>query len=157
MCTKAFAEIPFFHGECVNFTIWQQHLQLFFLSAFFSIWVFFHKHSRSTGQQEKGMVICFLSSLTHLPASQTYKHKPGDYSRELASACSQQPESDLESLAAKHKSLTTKLHFVAIAIIHYVYHFFRIVFKAPSFVKKIYFFQSTTCCRLFFKVKYCFI
>ena len=28
-CTKAFAEFPFFHGECINLTISQQQLQLF--------------------------------------------------------------------------------------------------------------------------------
>ena len=28
-CTKAFAEFPFFHGECINLTISQEQLQLF--------------------------------------------------------------------------------------------------------------------------------
>ena len=28
-CTKAFAEFPFFHGECIDLTISQQQLQLF--------------------------------------------------------------------------------------------------------------------------------
>ena len=28
-CKKAFAEFPFFHGECINLTISQQQLQLF--------------------------------------------------------------------------------------------------------------------------------
>ena len=32
--------------------------------AFFSIWVFFHEHSRFTGQQGKGQVIC-LTPLYH--------------------------------------------------------------------------------------------
>ena len=27
-CTKAFAEFPFFHGECIDLTISQQQLQL---------------------------------------------------------------------------------------------------------------------------------
>ena len=28
-CAKAFAEFPFFHGECINLTISQEQLQLF--------------------------------------------------------------------------------------------------------------------------------
>ena len=33
-CTKAFAEFPFFHGECINLTISQQQLQLILLINF---------------------------------------------------------------------------------------------------------------------------
>ena len=28
-CEKAFAEFPFFHGDCINLTISQEQLQLF--------------------------------------------------------------------------------------------------------------------------------
>ena len=41
---------------------------------FFSIWVFFHGHSRFTGQQGKGEATSFNSSLPLRPASQTLRH-----------------------------------------------------------------------------------
>ena len=45
---------------------------------FFSIWVFFHEHSRFTGQQGKGRGggggYLFNSSLPLPPASQTLRH-----------------------------------------------------------------------------------
>ena len=34
-CTKTFGAISFFHGECVNLTIWQQQLHLFIKSSRF--------------------------------------------------------------------------------------------------------------------------
>ena len=49
------------------------------------------------------------SSLPLPPASQTLRHQPGDYCRELTSAHSQQPDSKREPLVSERKSLTTKL------------------------------------------------
>ena len=49
------------------------------------------------------------SSLPLPPASQTLRHQPGDYCRELTSAHSQQPHSNREPLVSERKSLTTKL------------------------------------------------
>ena len=43
------------------------------LKLIFSIWVFFHKHSRITGQQEKGKAIS-NSSLPLPLATQTLRH-----------------------------------------------------------------------------------
>ena len=51
----------------------------------------------------------FNSSLPLPPASQTLRHQPGDYCRELTSAHSQQPDSNREPLVSERKSLTTKL------------------------------------------------
>ena len=51
----------------------------------------------------------FNSSLPLRPASQTLRHKPGDYCREFTSAHSQQLESDREPLVSERKPLTTKL------------------------------------------------
>ena len=47
----------------------------------------------------------FNSSLPLPPASQTFKHQPGDYCRELTSAHSQQPDSNRKPLVSKRKSL----------------------------------------------------
>ena len=51
----------------------------------------------------------FNSSLPLLPISQTLRHQPGNYCRELTSAHSEQPDLNWESLVFEHKSLTTKL------------------------------------------------
>ena len=51
----------------------------------------------------------FNSSLPFPYASQTLRHQPGDYCRELTSAHSQQPDSNREPLVSGRKSLTTKL------------------------------------------------
>ena len=75
---------------------------------FFSIWVFFHKHSLFTGQG-KGEGI-FLTPLYHFHQLHRNLHIT-DYCRELTSAHSQQPDSNWEPLVYECKSLTTKLHF----------------------------------------------
>ena len=80
-----------------------------FAGFFFSIWVFFHEHSRITGLQGKGEGHFFNSSLPLPPALQTFRRQPGNYCRELTSAHSQQPSSNREALVSEHKSLTTKL------------------------------------------------
>ena len=51
----------------------------------------------------------FNSSLPLPPASQTLRHQPGDYCRELTSTHSQQSGSSREPLVSERKSLTTKL------------------------------------------------
>ena len=51
----------------------------------------------------------FNSSLPLPPASQTFRHQPGDYCRELTSAHSYQPDSSREPLVSWRKLLTTKL------------------------------------------------
>ena len=52
----------------------------------------------------------FMNSPLPLPpASQTLRHQPGNYCRELTSAHSQQPDSNREPLVSEHKLLTTKL------------------------------------------------
>ena len=64
---------------------------------FFSIWVFFHDHSRITGPQGKGKGISLSPQYHFHPLHRHLRDWPGDYSRELTSA-------------QKRKSLTTKLH-----------------------------------------------
>ena len=81
-----------------------------FPTHFFSIWVFFHIHSRFTGQQGKGGGYLFNSSLPLPPVSQTRRYQPGNCCRELTSAHSQQPDSNQEPLVSERKSLSTKLH-----------------------------------------------
>ena len=52
----------------------------------------------------------FFKSFLPLPLpSQTLRHQPGDYCRELTSTHSQQPDSNREPLVSESKSLTTKL------------------------------------------------
>ena len=60
------------------------------------------------GTAGKGGGYLFNSSLPLPLASQTLRHYPGDYSRELTSAHSWQPDSNWEPLVSKRKSLTTK-------------------------------------------------
>ena len=49
------------------------------------------------------------SSLPFPPASQTLRHQPCDYCRELTSVHNPQPDSNREPLVSERKSLTTKL------------------------------------------------
>ena len=73
---------------------------------FFSIWVFFHNHSRFTGQQGKAETIT-LTLLYHFHPF--HRHfQPDDYCRELTTAHSQQPNSNRKALVSESKSLTTK-------------------------------------------------
>ena len=84
----------------------------FFCLDFFSQTFTNHK----TPEEEGGHF--FNSSLPLPPASQTFRHQPGDYRRELTPTHSQQPDSNRESLLSERKSLTTKLR-VEIAISHH--------------------------------------
>ena len=55
----------------------------------------------------------FNSSLPLPLASQTLRHYPGDYCRELTSAHGWEPDSNREPLVTERKSLTTKLLILA--------------------------------------------
>ena len=57
-----------------------------------------------------GGVHFYNSSLLLLPASQTLRHQPGNYCRELTSAHRQQLDLNWKPLVSKRKSLTTKPH-----------------------------------------------
>ena len=74
-----------------------------------SIWVFFHKHSQITEQQEKRGVHFFISSLPLPPNSKAFRHQPEDHCSEVIFALSQLPDSIGDSLVSERKSLTTKL------------------------------------------------
>ena len=76
----------------------------FFYVGFFS-WTF--TNHRTAGE---GGGHFFNSSLPLLPASQTLRHEPGDYCRELTSAHNQQSDSNREPLVSESESLTTKMH-----------------------------------------------
>ena len=77
---------------------------------FFSIRIFFHEHSRFTGQQGKGKGFSFNSSLPLPPALiHTLRHQSTNYCRELTSTQSQQLNSNQKPLVSEHKSLTNKL------------------------------------------------
>ena len=83
---------------------------------FFSIGVFFHEHSRSTGQQGKGEGI-YLTPLYHLqPLHRHLDISRANYCRELTSAHSWQPDSSREPLFSERKSLTTKLRALDIIV-----------------------------------------
>ena len=75
--------------------------QFFFLS-----WFSFTNIHRTAGE---GGGYIFHSFLPLPPASQTLRHYPDDYCRELVSTHSQQPDSKWEPLVSERKSLTTKL------------------------------------------------
>ena len=97
------------HGRCYLFF-------LFFFSFFFSICVFFHRHSRFTGQQEKGEHI-YLPPLYYFHPF----HRHLDISRGITANSSplllqrthlytshrQQMDSNRKHLVSERKSLTT--------------------------------------------------
>ena len=85
-----------------------ERVQQFSLFSFFFYPGFFNEYSRFTGQQGEGEPISFISSVLLPPTSQTLRHQPGDYSRELTSSHSQQLDSNRELLVAERKSLSTK-------------------------------------------------
>ena len=78
------------------------------ISIFFSIWVLFHEHSRITGLQGKGEGIQ-LTPHYHFHLFTDIQTLAGQLLQRLTSAHSQQPDSNLEPLVSKRKSLTTKL------------------------------------------------
>ena len=101
-----------------NFFFWSN---LGFLSRTFTI----------HGIAGEGGGYFFKSCLPLPPASQTLRHQPDDYCRELTSAHSQQPESNREPLVSEHKSLTTKLRALKVADLS-----LRPKAQACNFIKK---------------------
>ena len=84
-----------------------------FLSGFFFSRTF--KTDRTAG--ERGGY--FLNSSLSLPsASQTLRHQPGNYCKELTSVHSQQADSNWELLVSEHQSLTTKLRAIRQCLIN---------------------------------------
>ena len=105
---------------CKSLTKAMYHLQFSLIPFFFfSIWVFFHDHSRITGLQRKGEGI----SLTPLYHSHPL-HKHRDISRVITAESSPlhivTRDSYREPLVSEHKSLTTKLR----ALVNYFLSFF---------------------------------
>ena len=81
-----------------------QHILIFLFLSGFS---FMNIHESQTAREVGGHF--FNPSLTPATASQTLKHQPMDYCREIISADSQQPNSNREPLASERKLLTIKL------------------------------------------------
>ena len=65
-------------------------------SPFFSIWVFYHEHSQFAGQQGKELDYLFNSSLPLPSISQALRLQLDSYCKEVTSARSQQPVSQLQ-------------------------------------------------------------
>ena len=86
-------------SQVFGYTLFFFFFYLGFLSRTFTI----------HGTAGEGGGYLFNSSLPLPPASQTFRHYPGDYCRELTSAHSWQPDSNREPLVSERKSLTTKL------------------------------------------------
>ena len=90
-----------------KYSMRQKYIYIY-IYIFFSIWVFFHKHSRFTGQQGKGEGI-YLTPLYHFHPL----HRHLDISRAITAESSPlhswQPDSSREPLVSERKSLTTKL------------------------------------------------
>ena len=78
-------------------------LIFYFLSEFSSATIHEPRNCRERGRT------FFNSSLPLPPTSQTPRHQPGDYCRELTSAHKQQSDSNREPLVYERKSLTTTL------------------------------------------------
>ena len=88
------------------FQIKFKRICIFFFNLGFLLRTFTNNRTASEGGGH------FLNSSIPLPpASQTLRHQPGYYCRELTSALSQQPDVSREALVSERKSLTTKLSF----------------------------------------------
>ena len=103
-CTKALAAIPFFHGECVNLIISQQfdNFYRFFFHEFT-----IHRTAGEGGNYLFNSFYHFCPLCRHLNISRATTAESSPL--HLAAG---------ESLVAEYKSLTTKLHALAIAVIH---------------------------------------
>ena len=86
--------------DCFAHFLWVLIFQIFFLPGFPFTTIHELQDCRGRGR-------AFL--LTLPPASQTLRHQPGDFGRELTSAHRQQLDQNWELLVSEHKSLTTKL------------------------------------------------
>ena len=77
---------------------------------FFSIWVFFHKHSQFTGEHGKGEAISLTSLYQFQPLDRhTLNRQLQKRAHLCTSAHSLLPDPHQETLFSKRKSLTTKL------------------------------------------------
>ena len=76
---------------------------------FFSVWVSLSRPFTNHGTAGKGGGHLLNSSLPLPAVSQTLRHWPGDYCRELTSTHSQQLNSNRKPLISERKLLTTKL------------------------------------------------
>ena len=99
------------------------------------------------------------SSLPLPPASQTVRHQPGNYCRELASVHSQLLDSNQKILVSERKSLTTKLRALDLAFLknilfpfrHVLFRFFHLSFyftsanQGQSFQKSINLSEKCEC------------
>ena len=94
MCLKQLLNVLYVESTLKSFFFY-----LGFLSKTFTI-------HRTAGE---GGGYPFNSSLPLPPSSQTLRHQPGDYCREIISTHSQQPDSSWKSLASARKLQTTKL------------------------------------------------
>ena len=83
------------------------HFSKYTIFYIFFFWAFVSRTftNHSTAGERGGHF--FNSTLPLPPTSQTLRHQPGDYSRELTSAHSSKPDSNRESLVSERKSLTT--------------------------------------------------
>ena len=111
-------------------------LDIYFYYYCFSIWIFFHEHSRFTRQQGKGEGI-YLTPLYHFHPL----HRHLDISRAITAESSPlhswQPDSSREPLVSERKSLTTKLR----ALIYLTTFFGVCKFKNASAMRVIFFFK----------------
>ena len=120
------------------------HLFILHFFSFLTHLGFFSRTFTNHRATEEGGEHFFNSSLPLPPASQTLRHQPGDYRRELTSAHSQQPDQNQEPLISKHKLLTaySSLSLLSLSVLLLLlgYHFyFIIIFAITVFiiVKKI--------------------
>ena len=79
-----------------------------YFNFYFNLGVLSQPFTNHRAAEESGG-LSFNSSLPLPPASQTFRHQPGDYCRELTSADRQQLHPNQTPLLYKGKSLTTKL------------------------------------------------
>ena len=113
-------------------------LLLFFIQSGFS----FATINESQDCRERVENFC-NNSLPLLPASQTLRHQPGDYRRELTSAHRQQPDPNREPLVSELKSLTTMLR----TLISYVpcYPLWHYIYIYISLISLIVFYLKEQC------------
>ena len=100
MLTSSDTSLTLFGQILVQFFFW------FF--CFFSYLGFLSQPFTNHRTAGKGGGNFFNSSLPLPTASQTLRHQPGDYCRELTSAHRQQPDSNRQPLVSERKLLTTK-------------------------------------------------
>ena len=96
--------------EISEIYLWCQGIDRLFFSVYLGFLSRTFTIHRTAGE---GGGYLFNSSLPLPPASQTLRHQPGDYCRELTSAHHQQPHSNRGPLVSKRKSLITKVRALA--------------------------------------------